>query len=224
MRFKSNFHEILSVQKLFTTREVAVYRDPTGFEQYPPVHILSVSIQNSKLKIHNCFSLLPLTTVLSHRTEIRRAGIPACFFTIVSRIGASPSPATPPGPVHRRLLLVWMPEYAGISAAKVQIPSGFILRYHPKSSELRQTGRGNGSNPQVSMSSDVVASLKIAHSGLSSSKSKPREENNMKTSPNIRTSDTQKVKAIVNLRTTVLVLLAATSLILGYGNGSSPSA
>ena len=74
------------------------------------------------------------------------------------------------------------------------------------------------------MSSDVVASLKIAHSGLSSSKSKPREENNMKTSPNIRTSDTQKVKAIVNLRTTVLVLLAATSLILGYGNGSSPSA
>lgn len=74
------------------------------------------------------------------------------------------------------------------------------------------------------MSADVAASLEIGINRLGSSETKLTKETNVKKSQTIRTTDTLKVKAIATLKAKVVVLLVAASLILGYGNGSSPSA
>ena len=116
--------------------------------------------------------------------------------------------------------------------------------------ELRQTGRGSGSTPQVTVSENVAVHFELQLSGSVTSGTEPlnkKMETDMKKSRNILKANNSKkcigklrpkkqakitqcnngkglLKAAFAWKAKLLVVIAAAFLILGQGNGSSPSA
>jgi len=88
---------------------------------------------------------------------------------------------------------------------------------------MRRMGRGSGSSPQVSGAANVAVAFEYHHRGSTrSSDGEPESGVHM-----TRTHDVRKFDLVVEFAariSRVVCVVTAAFLVLGYGDGSSPSA
>ena len=96
-----------------------------------------------------------------------------------------------------------------------------------RGSELRQMGRGNGSNPEAQASADAVVKFDFTYNRLSSKQEYSCEERKvgyMKKKLTVIIQTGVQISIALRFRLKLSDIIAAALLISGYGDGFSPSA